>query len=304
MFTSSMFAPPRTWSTATLAASGNCPPSISRRNRADGRGRPRRHQRRRLAARSRAAGVADDRAGAVVPDHADGDRVRRLRLRRRGRPARRAPRRGARQGGGRTGCRGGGADARPGQGDRVREVREGRRDAAGGAGRGGQEVQGRRLPARHPGLQGPRTDGGLELRGQRQVLPRHRRLAPDGRHRGRHGRLHARERLEQGDGRHGAALDGLPLRRGQPRQALHGPRPRQVDALPLRRQAPGRLHVPLRDPAGAHAHGRRHGRDVRRQAEGPGAGRQGAVDDPAGVLPRQARQGAPTWPRCRPRSPT
>ena len=35
MFTSSMFAPPRTWSTATSAASGYCPPSISRRNRAE-----------------------------------------------------------------------------------------------------------------------------------------------------------------------------------------------------------------------------------------------------------------------------
>ena len=56
-------------------------------------------------------------------------------------------------------------------------------------------------------------------------------------------------------------------------------------------EAPGRLHVPLRDPAGADAHGHGHGRDVRGQAEEPGSGRQGAVGDPAGVLPRQARPG-------------
>ena len=94
-----------------------------------------------------------------------------------------------------------------------------------------------------------------------------------------------------------AALARLPLRRGQPRHALRGPRARQVDALPLRRQAPRRVHVPLRDAAGPDAHRRGHGRHVRRQAEGPRSGRQGAVDHPAGVLHRQARRATRTWPR-------
>ena len=74
-----------------------------------------------------------------------------------------------------------------------------RSDAPAGAARSGEEVQGRRLRACHPGLEGPGADAGVELRGQRQVPPRHRRVRPDGRHRGRHRRLHAGQRLEQGD---------------------------------------------------------------------------------------------------------
>ena len=60
----------------------------------------------------------------------------------------------------------------------------------------GEEVQGRRLPARHAGLQGSCADGDLELRVNGKLPPRHRRLRADGRQRGRHGRLHARQRLD------------------------------------------------------------------------------------------------------------
>ena len=70
------------------------------------------------------------------------------------------------------------ADAGRRQGRRVREVRARRPDAAAGPGRRGQEVRRRRPPARHAGLEGPRADRGLDLRRQRQGLPRHRRASP------------------------------------------------------------------------------------------------------------------------------
>ena len=87
-----------------------------------------------------------------------------------------------------------------------------------------------------------------------------------------------------------AALDRLPLRRGRPEQELHRRRARQAADDQLRRRAPGRLHVPLRDAAGPHAHERGHDGHDGRQAAQPAAGRQGAVDDPGGVLPRRPRQ--------------
>ena len=55
-------------------------------------------------------------------------------------------------------------------------------------------------------------------------------------------------------------------------------------------QAPRRVHVPLRHAAGAHAHERGHDGHDGRQAAQPAAGRQGAVADPGGVLPRRPRQ--------------
>ena len=191
------------------------------------------------------------------------------------------------------GRRRGRADARRREGDRLRGVQPRRPDAAAGPGRRGQEVRRRRLPARHPGLQGARSDRGVELLRQRQGIPRHRRVRADGRQRGRHRRLHADQRLRRVDEGRPPALARLPLRGGQPRHALRRPRAREVDALPLHRRAPGRVHVPLRHQAGSDAHRRRHARDVRRQAEGAGPGRPRAVDDAAGVLHRQAGR------RCR-----
>ena len=143
-----------------------------------------------------------------------------------------------------------------------------RPDPAGHPGRRGQDVRRRRLPARHAGLQGPGAHRGLELLGQRPGAPRHRRLGADGGHRGRRRRLHADQRLGPVDEGRPAALAGLPLGRGQPRHALRRSGAGQVDALPLRRRAPGRLHVPLRHAAGPDAHRRRHGRHVRGQAQG------------------------------------
>ena len=264
--------------------------------------RPGRDHRRGLAARSRPPRMAGDRARPRGPGRLPGGRARRVRAGRRRRAQRGASRR-CRSG---QGARGAGRAPRRRPPPRASPSRSSSRStrAARRAGRGGQEVQGRRPPPRHEGLQGPPADGDLELRDQRQDAPRDRRVRPDGRHRGRHRRLHARQRLDEGDEGHDAALDGLPLRRGQPRQALRRPRSRQVDALPLRGRAPGRLHVPLRDPAGADAHGHGHGRDVRGQAEEPGSGRQGAVGDPAGVLPRQARPGRRHGQDGRPRSRT
>ena len=111
--------------------------------------------------------------------------------------------------------RGDGPDARRRQGRRLREVREGRPDAAGA----GEEGRRRRLPARHAGLEGPRADRGLELRRQRQVPPRHRRLGADRRRAGHEGRVLDHQRHRQVDEGRPAALARLPLRRGRPRHA-------------------------------------------------------------------------------------
>ena len=148
-----------------------------------------------------------------------------------------------------------------------------------------------RLRARHEGLGRPARHARLVLRGERQVQPRHRRLRADGRHPGRQGRDHARERRLEGDGRADAALDRLPLLGGRPERGLQDDPAGRDAPVQLRREAPGRLHVPLRDRPGPDAHGRRHGRHDGRQAEEPGAGRPRAVDDPAGVLHRRGGPG-------------
>ena len=71
--------------------------------------------------------------------------------------------------------------------------------AAGGPARRHQEVQGRRLRARHPRSPTSKAPTRVwSLRGQRQVPPRHRRLGPDRRQPGRHGRVDARQRRLQG----------------------------------------------------------------------------------------------------------
>ena len=220
--------------------------------------------------------------------------------------ARRAPRRGARpRRPAAPAADGRGADAGRGQGHRVREVREGRRDAAGGAGRARSRSSRSTFSStshRYPRTSRRRRSGASRSTASTTAAPASRRpmVVTEG--------DTVDFTLVNGSSkamkRDGAALDGFPRGRGQPRQALRGPRPRQVDALPLRRQAPGRLHVPLRHPAGADAHGHGHGRDVRGEAEDPRAGRQRAVDDAAGVLPRSSPARAATWPRWRPRSRT
>ena len=130
-------------------------------------------------------------------------------------------------------------------------------DAPGRARRRREEVHRRRLPARHPGRPQPRAHRGVELRRQRQGLPRHRRQPADRRQPGRPGADHLRQRRLEEDGRQHGPLDRLPLRRGRAEQELHRRRSRQEADDRLRRQAPRRVHVPLRHAAGAHAHERR-----------------------------------------------
>ena len=162
-----------------------------------------------------------------------------------------------------------GADAGRRQGRRVREVREGRPDAAGRARRRGEEVHRRRLPARHPGRPRPRADRGVELRRQRQGLPRHRREPADRRQPGRQGRRSpsstAARRRWPSTWPHSIDFHSAEV---APEQELHRRRARQEADDRLRRQAPRRLHVPLRHAAGAHAHERRDdGHDGRQAAQ-------------------------------------
>ena len=182
------------------------------------------------------------------------------------------------------------ADARGVQGRQVRGLQARRRHPPGRARRRGQEVHRRRHAARHPGGARPRADRGMDLRDQRRDPSRHGRLVADRRHRGRQGPDHLRQRRLEGDEGDDAPLDRLPLGRGGAQQVLRRRRGRQEADVQLRRQAPGRLHVPLRDAAGALAHLQRHGGHDGRQAAQPAQGRPRAVDHPVRVLPRQARR--------------
>ena len=117
------------------------------------------------------------------------------------------------------------------------------------------------------------------------------------------GRLQLHQRLRRAHEGHAPALDGLPLRRGQPRQALRRPRPGQEHALPLHRQPPGRVHVPLRHAADPDAHRHGHGRRDDRQAQGPRS-RRAICSSTSRSTTSASPARRPTWTRSRPRRPT
>ena len=128
---------------------------------------------------------------------------------------------------------------------------QGRPDAAGGAGRRGQEVHGRRPPARHPGRtrtsRRPRR-GATRSTARPTAAPRPARRSSSTR------ATRSQITFVNGGSKemavNMAALDRLPLRRGRAEQELHRRRPRQEADDQLRRQAPRRVHVPLRHAAG------------------------------------------------------
>ena len=163
-------------------------------------------------------------------------------------------------------------------------------DAARHPGGQGQDVRRRRLPARHPGQQGPRPDRGLELRRQRHEVLRHRRVGADGRDRGRSRRLHAHQRLDEGHEGRPAALARLPLRRGRPGHALRRPRPGKSMHYRFVAEHPGVfMYHCATQPVLMHTGAGMVGMFVVKP-RGPRSRRQGAVDHPAGVLHRPARR--------------
>ena len=184
-----------------------------------------------------------------------------------------------------------GADAGRRQGRRVREVRQGRPDAARRPRRRGQEVHRRRPPARHPGRPRPRADRGVELRRQRQGLPRHRRQPADRRQPGRQGPDHLRQRRLEGDGRqHGRTRSTSTPPRSRPNKNYIDVAPGKKLTIDFVAKHPGVfMYHCATQPVLMHTSAGMMGMMVVKPRN-LRAGRQGAVDDPGGVLPRRPRQ--------------
>ena len=91
------------------------------------------------------------------------------------------------------------------------------------------------------------------------------------------------------NGAHDRALDGLPRGADRPERRLQGRPARRVLHLPLQGRRPGRLHVPLRDEAGARAHRERHVRRDHRPAERHAARRQRVRARRERVVPERRR---------------
>ena len=109
----------------------------------------------------------------------------------------------------------------------------------------------RRPPARDAGPPGPRADRGVDATpSTARPTAAPRASPPIVVNQGDKVADHLRQRRLEGDGRQHAALDRLPLRRGRPEQELHRRRPGKKLTIKLRRRAPRRVHVPLRDAAG------------------------------------------------------
>ena len=145
-------------------------------------------------------------------------------------------------------------------------------------------------PGRQPGQggddpQGHGRRGGAGREVQHLGLRRPRRArARHPRPRRADGRDDARER------RLDPALDRLPRGADRTQRRLQGRRPRRVLHVPLQGRRPRRLHVPLRDQAGARPHRQRHvRRDRGRSREAAAEGRQRVRAGRQRVVPRQRR---------------
>ena len=137
----------------------------------------------------------------------------------------------------------------------------------------------------------PRADRGVDLRGQRQGLPRHRRVAADRRQPGRQGR---RSRSSTAARRRWTSTWPHSI---DFHSAEVAPNKYYVDVAPGKKltinfvaKHPGVfMYHCATQPVLMHTGAGMMGMMVVKPQQ-PRAGRQGAVDDPGGVLPRQARQ--------------